>query len=164
MTFTRDLCADLHKKRKYTDAFVCCGGQKMAVHRAVLARSSEVFDSMFESAMRKGSDASIHIVDAPPEAVQQMIEFMYTGDGINETHLVPLYALAKMYMMSDLAKEAGRQMVSTCCTGNLSEYLRSVLLHVRSGDTEASELWQLMTKKLDDENLLVGALEAILES
>eukprot|EP00929_Paragymnodinium_shiwhaense_P063548 TRINITY_DN31743_c0_g1_i1.p1 TRINITY_DN31743_c0_g1~~TRINITY_DN31743_c0_g1_i1.p1 ORF type:complete len:312 (-),score=24.69 TRINITY_DN31743_c0_g1_i1:51-986(-) len=158
------LGADLHKKRKYTDAFVCCGGQQIPVHRAVLARSSEVFDTMFESGMREGSESSINIVDAPPEAVQQMIEFMYTGDGIKETHLVPVYALAKKYMMPNLAQEVGRKLVSSVGSGNLSEYLRSVRLHARSGDTEASQLWQLLMKKLDDEKLLVGALETILDS
>merc|ERR1712222_255403 len=92
----------LGKKRKYTDCTICCGAEVFTGHRAVLAESSPVFASMFDTEMKEGIDHCITLNDVNPAAVKVMMDFIYTGELVIENEdIVDLIAIADCYQLAD---------------------------------------------------------------
>lgn len=64
----------------YSDVVLKVGGQTIAAHTLVLAARCPVFAAMFSSSMKECTDRVVHIADLEPNAVREMVSFLYTGD------------------------------------------------------------------------------------
>eukprot|EP00930_Biecheleria_cincta_P091062 TRINITY_DN80567_c0_g1_i1.p1 TRINITY_DN80567_c0_g1~~TRINITY_DN80567_c0_g1_i1.p1 ORF type:complete len:188 (-),score=39.26 TRINITY_DN80567_c0_g1_i1:829-1368(-) len=103
----------LYLQRKFTDATLRCGGKVIAIHRAVLASSSPVFDSLFESSMTEATQAVIEIEDAEFAAVEVLVRYIYTEElKVDTPLLAQLFMLACKYLMPGLARNVGQEMMS----------------------------------------------------
>ena len=89
------------------DMKISCGKkEKMKifhVHKNFLCASSPVFQAAMESDMLEGKTKEIHIEDADEKSVQEMIQFIYTGDFTGADLNVRMVAwLADKYDLPDM--------------------------------------------------------------
>jgi len=146
----------LHKDPKFTDATIRCCDQDIAVHRAVLATASPVFNTMFSSGMQEAQDATLEIKDAAPATVHHMIKYIYTEELDDTSDLAQMFELANKYMMPRLAWLVGENMAKTLNQKNAVEYCKVVRQHV-SLDNDAKVIWEVLYSKLaqDQDNMRV---------
>ncbi|KAL3205156.1 hypothetical protein MRX96_040877 [Rhipicephalus microplus] len=67
-------------KGQLCDVRLVAGGQSLLAHRLVLAASSPYFHAMFNSDMCEKAQAEVVIHDIAFSALQQLVEFAYTGE------------------------------------------------------------------------------------
>ena len=98
--------ANQHKRlwidRPFTDAIVVCDQEQFLVHRVVLSVASPVFERAFSGSMKEGSTGTFEIRSHPRDAVEAMLEFVYTGD-LTEQILVS----SELASLLDLAVQYG---------------------------------------------------------
>lgn len=70
--------ATLWSSGSWSDVTLSAGGERLRVHRLVLAARSPVFKRMLSSGMREASTGVVEIPDVAPEVLQRLCEFMYT--------------------------------------------------------------------------------------
>mmetsp|Transcript_32445 Transcript_32445/g.74142 ORF Transcript_32445/g.74142 Transcript_32445/m.74142 type:complete len:309 (-) Transcript_32445:336-1262(-) len=63
----------------FTDVEVVCGARRFRAHRAMLAAASPVFAAMLSCDMKESKEQEIMLEDTTPEAVQDTLEYIYTG-------------------------------------------------------------------------------------
>jgi len=87
-----DYGKDLWRDMKFTDMTMRAGdeGEDLPCHRAVLARSSEVFDRMLSSQMKEGSEHRIVIRNAASGTLNKLLEHIYTGEAPESTSVQEL--------------------------------------------------------------------------
>ena len=101
----------LWRERKFTDAVVICEGHRFPVHRAILYTASPVFERMLENGMRESELSDIEIKDASPEAVEAMLQHVYTAVVPEGASPAKLFALSMRFGLERLAKEVGNLML-----------------------------------------------------
>eukprot|EP00928_Gymnodinium_smaydae_P048008 TRINITY_DN32057_c0_g1_i1.p1 TRINITY_DN32057_c0_g1~~TRINITY_DN32057_c0_g1_i1.p1 ORF type:complete len:333 (-),score=37.22 TRINITY_DN32057_c0_g1_i1:35-988(-) len=151
----------LYEKRLFTDALVKCGEKEIAVHRSVLAASSAVFENMFSCSMREAKDSILEIKGSPPDAVELMIEFIYTHRVECGPHLAALFSLANQYMLPKLAENVGNLMLQSGHSSEaMVEFLMVVRQHATDSNDHARRLWQALVGKLQNDRV---SLKSVLE-
>merc|ERR1739848_837938 len=98
------------KKRKFTDAEVLCNGTRIPVHRMMLAAVSPVFEAAFTSEMQEGASATYEIKDSSPEAVEAMLQLVYTGELPAVEQLPQVFELTVKYELDTLANATAKKM------------------------------------------------------
>ncbi|KAL7076821.1 hypothetical protein ACQ4LE_003683 [Meloidogyne hapla] len=93
----------------FSDFVIKVGKKSIKTHRCVLAKSSKVFQTMFEQDnLTEAQNNEVTISDFSPESVQAMLEFFYTGE-INkstmESHVEDIFAIAHKYQVEMLIYE-----------------------------------------------------------
>lgn len=152
--------ADLAKmwtERVFTDAVVVCeDGASFTVHRAVLCSASPVFAASFGGHMKEASSARLDIVDAPSEAVEALLRFIYTGLG--EPRLAAtVLPLAHRYQLDALVARCGEELVEELCPGTAAETVRA--LRPLREESSLALLWdQVLVKLQADKQMLCAAL------
>merc|ERR1712126_342355 len=75
----KDDCS-LLKSGLLSDCQIVCGEKSFNCHKNILSLRSEVFSTMFTSGLKEDEQATVEIKDFDPEIVEQMLEYIYTGE------------------------------------------------------------------------------------
>ena len=106
---------NLFGKKETSDFLVICKEKSFPCHKAILSARSSVFSNMFTANMLEAATGKCEVMDSTPEAVQQMMDFIYSGE-INYASLhkkpVEMLHLANFYDLLDLATVAKETMLS----------------------------------------------------
>lgn len=118
-------------KGQLCDVRLVAGGQSLLAHRLVLAASSPYFHAMFNSDMCEKAQAEVVLHDIAFSALQQLVEFAYTGEiVIMESNVQSLLPAASLLQVGSV-REA-------CCAFLLGQLHPSNCLGIRSfADTHA---------------------------
>jgi len=129
-----DYGKDLWRDMKFTDMTMRAGdeGEDLPCHRAVLARSSEVFDRMLSSQMKEGSEHRIVIRNAASGTLNKLLEHIYTGEAPESTsvqELGELICLGNQYGLAQLAESCAASLSKMMCPTNVVAVLRELRKH-----------------------------------
>lgn len=123
------LGADLWEQKLFTDCTIVTSDERLECHRAVLARASPVFKSMFESNMREAIAKQIELKELPSRVAVAMLRFMYVGElRPGEEDVFELFALADKYNIEALALACYpfvMDRLSTETVGNVARTLKN---------------------------------------
>ncbi|XP_043289797.1 uncharacterized protein [Venturia canescens] len=88
-------------RQALVDVTLICQGQKLRVHKLVLASSSLYFEEMLEQDL--GQEPTILLRDLDFEVLKAMVEFMYCGETtISQCHLQTLLDAAQVFKVKEL--------------------------------------------------------------
>ncbi|CAL8138070.1 unnamed protein product [Orchesella dallaii] len=73
-------CSPFFMSDQFSDVVLECEGQTFPAHRFLLACRSPVFHRMFSVDMKEAAEGRIVIEDMEPQAVIEMLRFMYCGN------------------------------------------------------------------------------------
>ena len=125
--------------RQFADAVVRCGASEIPVHRAILSAASEVFAAMFQQGMHEGTACKVVIQNAPAEAVEQMIKWVYTAEPPEMQSAAAVMHLANQYAVHDLTQMCAQMLRDEMDATNALETMRSMwLLREQDG---LQEVW-----------------------
>lgn len=99
-SFANDVAVGINElwlSGKYSDFSIIAGSKEFCVHRNVLSIQSSVFAAVFDTDMKERRMGKMMIEDFRPEAVKDMLHFMYTGEVNHDENAMDLYALASRY-------------------------------------------------------------------
>ena len=109
----------LYKEEVLTDTIIKCQDKEFKVHRVILASQSSVIRAMFEVDMKEKQSGVIEVSDITPEAMSDLVTYLYTGTAPNlKTLASELLEVADKYQLprllstcetelGDMLKEAG---------------------------------------------------------
>jgi len=153
-----DLASHLWNERKFTDCTVVCGDRRWQVHRAVLAKSSPVFERMLSVDMLEAKTQEISISICEPDAVEVMLCFAYTGRlDITDVEIAAVLSLADFYQMHSMIPLCADQALKHLTHGAITSVVRS--FRALNTNPETKHWWdELVSKLATDTKLLSAAL------
>lgn len=92
--------------------------RRIFCHRSYLSMWSEPFSRMLKSEMIEGRSSEIHINEVDPNALEEMLRFMYTGScDITDENVVQLTAIADRFDIKELSQMCANPAISksNCC-------------------------------------------------
>ena len=123
----------LYKNKVLTDTAIKCGDKEFKVHRAVLASRSPVFQAMFEVDMKEKQSGVIEVSDITPEAMSDLVTYLYTGTTPNlKTLASELLEAAEKYQLPHLLTKCENELGRNIKDTNVVEMLLLADLHGRS--------------------------------
>ena len=123
----------LYKNKVLTDTAIKCGDKEFKVHRAVLASRSPVFQAMFEVDMKEKQSGVIEVSDITPEAMSDMVTYLYTGTAPNlKTLASKLLEAAEKYQLFHLLTKCENELGRNIKDTTVVEMLLLADLHGRS--------------------------------
>ena len=114
----------LYKSEVLIDTIIKCQGMEFKVHRVILASQSPVFRAMFEADMKEKQSGVIEVSDITPEAMSDLVTYLYTGTAPNlKTLASELLEVAEKYQLPHLLtkceNELGSKMKEASVIGTL---------------------------------------------
>src|SRR5699024_7598585 len=81
---------------KHSDLLLLVGGKEFAVHKAILAARSSVFERMLDHDTRENQEGIVEITDIDKDVCEQMLRYIYTDnvDSIIDQYGAELLAAA----------------------------------------------------------------------
>eukprot|EP00929_Paragymnodinium_shiwhaense_P122132 TRINITY_DN94726_c0_g1_i1.p2 TRINITY_DN94726_c0_g1~~TRINITY_DN94726_c0_g1_i1.p2 ORF type:complete len:294 (+),score=51.29 TRINITY_DN94726_c0_g1_i1:52-882(+) len=149
MPLTARMCWGSADGAKFSDAAVVCQDKTYAVHRAVLAAASPVFNAAFSCGMREGVEARIEIHDAAPRAVEALLSYIYEGD-FEASSAVSVLPLAHRYELGDLVEQCTDRMLRTLTEDTVvavTEVLRPLVDCSEDAKHAWGRLWRALRLK-----------------
>nr|CAD2163054.1 unnamed protein product [Meloidogyne enterolobii] len=114
----------MFKEGILTDCVVEIENESINTHKFILAKSSVVFQRMFEQmGMTEAQNGKIKIVDTSPECFKAMLEYFYCGEIDKRTvgkHSEDLFAIAHKYQVNQLMDICENYMAANIAAENLS--------------------------------------------
>mmetsp|Transcript_52006 Transcript_52006/g.146554 ORF Transcript_52006/g.146554 Transcript_52006/m.146554 type:complete len:278 (+) Transcript_52006:171-1004(+) len=147
----------LWREKRFTDCVVLCGAdhQPEAVHRAVLAQASPVFDRMLSLDTAEAKSRQIHVQDADPGAVRAMLQFAYTGQLVaTEEDMAALMSLAEYYQMESLVAACATHALQNLTCETVTSTIRAFRLLKDNPDTR--DMWEQMIATLSQDKELLS--------
>lgn len=149
-----------------TDCVLKFDEEDIPVHSMILAARSPVFAAMFNHDTKEKQTGEVAIVDVAASAMEDILQYMYTGDIDNPTteNVLPLYAAAEKYDITDVKKICSEFVLRNlsvewvCDVIEFSELYRDekIRLHVREYFAEnvrqiiKTEKWKMFVKENHD--------------
>lgn len=147
------------KQRKFTDAVVVCGSERIPVHRGILCASSCVFDAAFSSPLSEGQNAVYEIQESPPGAVEAMLAFIYTGEHeCLVVELATLLELAVQYQLPELTANVASKLLENVSCENVHDHLAVMKRHRHNPEIKQPLEKLIKVIKEDTSNELILAL------
>ena len=123
----------LFGEKKFSDVKITCGKEVFYCHRSILSVRSPVFAAMFKSDMIENSSRIVDIKDTKPEAVKEMLHFIYHGTtstkNVKDELVWDLLVAADQYQLNLLKNKCEEKMCSTLDVNNSVEMLVLADLH-----------------------------------
>lgn len=95
---------------KFGDVIMNANGREFYAHKAILSARSSVFAAMFEQDMGENKLSRVEVLDMDPEALHEMLRFIYTGQTPNLDSMADVllaaadkYALERLKIMCEKA-------------------------------------------------------------
>ena len=70
---------EYHAKGQLCDIVLIAGHRRIPAHRLVLSSASDYFEAMFNHDVVEATQEEVKIQDIEPEALEQLVNYMYTG-------------------------------------------------------------------------------------
>jgi len=92
------------------DIVIKCSDKIFPVHKCFLMARSEVLKAFLQGNSGEKKDCKITIEESTPEAVEKMINFIYTGElpSLTKDLAMDLFILADKYMLKHLKEACGK--------------------------------------------------------
>lgn len=148
---TRKLWCD----RSFTDVEVICGTQRFAAHRAVLAAASPVFAAMLLSGMKEAKEQQIVIEDGDERAVQDTLEYIYTGS-VGEGAGCGMVVLGHKYDIAGLVEYAAPVALGNLTVDNVMQEVRT--LRAYAEDKQLGPVFEALQNKVHENVQLFRAV------
>lgn len=139
----------------FTDVKVICGRRSFPAHRAVLAAASPVFAAMLNSEMQESRAREIHITDASERAVEDTLEYIYTGQ-VGEAAGCGSVVLAHKYDIAGFVEYAAPVALGNLTAQNVVEEIRTLRAH--ADDKELGPVFEALQNKVHDTPSLFRAV------
>jgi len=108
----------LYVSEEYSDMVLIVEGQRVPVHKVILAARSEYFRALLFGGLRESSQEEVELVDTGLQAFKHLLRYIYTGTmslaSLKEDMILEVLGLAHLYGFTEL--EAA-----------ISEYLQAIL-------------------------------------
>ena len=121
--------ATLLDKETISDVHFIVQNLKIAAHKAVLAARSPVFAAMFQNEMQENSSNEVVVTDMEPDALKQMLQFIYTGRCQIGAWTEDLFFAADKYDIKDLKEICEDELRMKLCVDNAIRFLILSDLH-----------------------------------
>lgn len=129
----------LEEKNKFSDVTIVSHNAKgdsslapveFPAHKVILAARSPVFASMFEYNMQESSNNKIEVNDLSPDALKEMLTYIYTGrvSDVGNVAYDLLYAADK-YQLDDLKTLCEQQLSKSLKVENAAHMLQFAHMH-----------------------------------
>lgn len=92
----------LYLSERFSDVVIQCKDKEFPAHRVVISSKSDVFATMFNSPMKESKEGRLIIEDAEPDVVEQMLNFIYTGEADFNKLASELFLIADKYCIRDM--------------------------------------------------------------
>jgi BTB/POZ domain len=112
---------ELWMSGEYSDFTIIAGKEEFAVHKNVLATQSPVLAAIFKNDMKEKKTGKMIIEDFSLDAVEVMLYFMYTGEIVDESNAMDLYAIASKYEVTSLKSTAHKLILRNLGESNAIE-------------------------------------------
>lgn len=162
-----DYGKEMWQDMKFTDLVMCAGDDaqtELHCHRAVLAKSSEVFDRMLSTDMKEGIRHRVVIQNASTDTLRKLLEYIYTGD-IAETiplsQLGELICLGNQYGLIWLAEACALRLSNMLCPENVVNILQELRKH-EAGHPHIGAILDETTSRVGKSHELMKALVSAL--
>eukprot|EP00421_Protoceratium_reticulatum_P074790 CAMPEP_0168405514 /NCGR_PEP_ID=MMETSP0228-20121227/25180_1 /TAXON_ID=133427 /ORGANISM="Protoceratium reticulatum, Strain CCCM 535 (=CCMP 1889)" /LENGTH=266 /DNA_ID=CAMNT_0008419143 /DNA_START=288 /DNA_END=1088 /DNA_ORIENTATION=+ len=156
------LSARMWGEQTFTDMEVLAeaGSGPISCHRAALASSSPVLNTMLRSGMQEAEQGRIIMKGTSPEDIYDFVTFLYTGRLPAVADLHALLRLADMYEVRSLAKMCAGKLGEGITKANLVDTVRAVSQHKHCLDSVSWRNFVEMAAKDGDtrRHLLRGLL------
>ena len=119
----------LLEKETISDVHFIVQNLKIAAHKAVLAARSPVFAAMFQNEMQENSSNEVVVTDMEPDALKQMLQFIYTGRCQIGAWTEDLFFAADKYDIKDLKEICEDELRMKLCVDNAIRFLILSDLH-----------------------------------
>ena len=119
----------LLEKETISDVHFIVQNLKIAAHKAVLAARSPVFAAMFQNEMQENSSNEVVVTDMEPDALKQMLQFIYTGRCQIGAWTEDLFFAADKYDIKDLKEICEDELRMKLCVNNAIRFLILSDLH-----------------------------------
>ena len=117
------------EKETISDVHFIVQNLKIAAHKAVLAARSPVFAAMFQNEMQENSSNEVVVTDMEPDALKQMLQFIYTGRCQIGAWTEDLFFAADKYDIKDLKEICEDELRMKLCVDNAIRFLILSDLH-----------------------------------
>ena len=82
---------DYHVAGQLCDITLVAGDRRIAAHRLVLSSASDYFEAMFTNDVVEATQSEVNIHDVDPDALEHLVQYMYTGNSFCVRDLLSLY-------------------------------------------------------------------------
>jgi hypothetical protein len=141
--------------RLFPDVELSCLTKRFPAHRAILAAASPVFAAMLASGMQEAQRQEIAIGDADEAAVQDLLQYIYTGT-VNAGAGLGMVALGHQYDISGLVEYAAPVALGNLTSENVVSELRILRAYV--ADTQLGPVFDALQNKVQEDPVLFRAL------
>lgn len=144
---------DLWTSKDYSDFIIIGGGgdeggsKKFAVHKCVLGLQSTVLAAAFKNDMKEKKTGTLTIEDFSADAVEGMLEFMYTGE-LKEDIAMDLYAIAGKYNVELLMEKTEKLVLHNINESNAIEVFG--LGHLNNSDEMKRAAFEKIKKMIPE--------------
>eukprot|EP00927_Polykrikos_kofoidii_P066448 TRINITY_DN62046_c0_g1_i1.p1 TRINITY_DN62046_c0_g1~~TRINITY_DN62046_c0_g1_i1.p1 ORF type:complete len:460 (-),score=62.06 TRINITY_DN62046_c0_g1_i1:37-1224(-) len=148
----------LWQDRVFTDVDVVCDdgrGKRISVHRAILAAASPVFAAMLSSEMKEGQAHEIVISDADERAVEETLEYIYTGS-VGGSACCGMVVLGHKYDIPGLVEYAAPVALGNLTAENVVSELRT--LRSFAHDKQLGPVFEALQGKVRENDELFKAV------
>ena len=121
--------ATLLEKETLSDVHFVVQNLKIPAHKVVLAARSPVFAAMFQNEMQENSSNEVVVTDMEPDALKQMLQFIYTGRCQIGAWTEDLFLAADKYDIKDLKGVCEDELGMKLCVDNALRFLILSDLH-----------------------------------
>lgn len=111
----------LHQFGRLTDLTIIAGTKQFRVHKNILAQQSPVMEANFEQNL---GQATMKIDDCSEDAVEQFIDYIYTGNIKDEPCEMELYAIAAEYKIAKLKEKSEKLLLKKLEKSNAFEIFK----------------------------------------
>ncbi len=113
-----------YRNGDFADVEVMCNTEVFKCHQFMLAARSPVLRAMFQSPMTEAATRRLEIKDLPPDMVDVMLLFIYTGNVPNLSEVAAeLLDAAEKYQIDQLKDLCEQQLTETTDIGNAVSHL-----------------------------------------
>lgn len=124
---------ELWTTKDFADFSVVGGGSAncklFRVHKIVLTTQSPVLATLLKIDMKEKQLGQLKIDDFSAEVVEEMLQFLYTGEVKDEKNAMDLYAIAGKYEISHLKEETEQMILRNIDITNVLEVYGLANLH-----------------------------------
>jgi len=152
--------ATMWRDRDFTDATIVCQDQCFNVHSAVMSAASPVFSAAFSSGMVEGATKRLEIKDALPQAMEQLLHYMYNGF-VDENLVSQILPLAVRYQVHPLAEQCGEICRERIFYSKTSDQVVVDLLGVlrkHKADNAIAKIWEGVISSTKNDDRIVRLL------
>ncbi|CAD5206938.1 unnamed protein product [Bursaphelenchus okinawaensis] len=117
---------DMYETGDGTDFVIECGDKTFNVHKFVLMTHSDVLRAMFKHSLEETKNGRMKMSDCCPDAVAQMLYYMYSGSLPQEfeyEHASPLMQIADKYALEPLKLLCQEKLIQRLNAANVIQML-----------------------------------------